>query len=204
MNLIALARDGGIARNTSSRTLGTSEMQSSREESRSRALEDQRQLLADAAGEIAWSGNPERARVAREVLLAGGSLSVPVLLKAIAELPRSDVQEEGASILARLAEEESSFAELRTCTVSPNFLPPARATAARALGAADLSGDMAGLAIRTLAALLADPSAEVRDATVSALSDRGGAEAKQALEGALARETAPFIREAIAQAIEEC
>jgi len=39
---------------------------------------------------------------------------------------------------------------------------------------------------------------------VAALSDRGGAEAKRALEVAFASEKVDFIRTAIREAIEEC
>lgn len=169
----------------------------------SRAVEDQVRGLVAAARDISWSGDSAKSAAARETLILGGSLSVPILLQAVAAFPRADVQDEAIAILRRLAEDGAASQLLQLAT-APDLVPPTRAILARALGTAALTVQLAQHTLRVLASMLADSSAEVRDAAVSALSDRGGSEARQALETALEKEKVDFVRVAIREAIEEC
>lgn len=169
----------------------------------SRSVEDQVRRLVIASGDIAWSGDRTKSLAAREALILGGSLSLPIVLQAVAALPRADVQEEAIGILKRIAE-QGAASQLLGLASKRDGAPVARAAAARALGVASLSPEVSQEALRTLVAMLSDASAEVRDAAVAGLSDRGGTEAKRALEAALGSEKIDFIRDAIREAIEEC
>ncbi|HTA88940.1 MAG TPA: HEAT repeat domain-containing protein [Polyangiaceae bacterium] len=174
-----------------------------RQHDKSRAVEDQVRGLVAAAGDISWSGDKTRSVAARETLVLGGSLSVPIVLQAVAALPRPDVQDEAITILRCIAE-QGAASQLLKFASAPDLAPPARATLARALGVAILTPQLVKDALQTLTSMLSDPSAEVRDAAVAALSDRGGSEAKQALQRALQTEKADFVRAAIREAISEC
>jgi len=168
----------------------------------SRAVEDEMRGLVAAARDISWSGDKAKSVAAREALIRGGSLSIPIVLQAVGVLPRPDVQDEAIVILRRIAE-EGAASQLMKFAVSPDLTPPARATVARAIGVALLTSELTTDALEALASMLSDSSAEVRDAAVAALSDRGG-EAKQVLQTALETEKAEFVRAAIREAIEEC
>jgi len=170
---------------------------------KSRAVDDQVRGLVAAAGDISWYGDRTRSATAREALVLGGSLSVPIVLQAVAMLPRADVQDEAIAILRRIAE-QGAASQLLKHAAEPDLAAPARATVARALGMATLTGQVSDDALQALRSMLSDPSAEVRDAAVAALSDRGGNEAKQALQSALETEKVDFVRAAIREAIEEC
>lgn len=169
----------------------------------SRSVEDQVRRLMIASGDIAWSGDQTRSLTAREALVLGGSLSLPIVLQAVATCPRADVQEEAIGILMQIAE-QGAASQLLDLARKRDGEPVARAAAARALGLASLAPQASQDVIRTLIAMLSDASAEVRDAAVAGLSDRGGAEAKRALEAALGSEKVDFVRDAIREAIEEC
>jgi HEAT repeat protein len=169
----------------------------------SRSVEDLVRRLVLAASEMAWSGDRNRSLAARDALIRGGSLSVPIVLHAVTSLPRADVQEEAIGILRTIVE-QGAVSELLALATKRDEAPAARATAARALGVASLAPQAAQDAVRALVAMLWDASTEVRDAAVAGLSDRGGVEAKHALEAALGSETVDFIRAAIREAIEEC
>ena len=170
---------------------------------KSSAVEDRVQGLKAAAGDISWSGDRGRSAAARETLVRGGSFSVPIVLQAVTELPRPDVQDEAIIILQRIAEQGGLRPLLESASGS-HLAPAARATVARALGIAHLTSDLANDAIQALVSMLSDPSAEVRDAAVAALSDRGGSDARLALETALRAERVDFVRDAMREAIAEC
>lgn len=167
------------------------------------SLTNQRQELAAVARELAWHGDPERAQRAREALVQGGSQSIRPILEAVGRFPRADVQDEAASVLAKLAAREAAFSESIRLLGDLEITPPAFATLARALGSAELAPDAAQRAIQALSGLLRHQAAEVRDATVLALADRGGPDAKKVLEDALPNESSDFIREAIQDAIRD-
>lgn len=169
----------------------------------SRAVEDQVRRLVIAAGDLSWSGDRTRALAARAALILGGSLSVRIVLQAVATAPRADVQEEAIGILKSIAE-QGAAPQLLALASEPALAPPARATAARALGLASLPPQASKDAFRSLEAMLSDKSTEVRDAAVAALADRGGTDAKRALEAALESEKVDFVRAAMLDAIEEC
>jgi len=169
----------------------------------SRSVEDQIRRLTIAARDIAWSGDATRSVAARETLILGGSLSVPIVLQAVTTFPRADIQEEAIGILKTIAE-QGAVSRLLDLARERDRAPVARATAARALGVASLAPQASEDALRTLVAMLSDAFAEVRDAAAAALSDRGGAEAKRALEAALESEKVDFVRDALRDAIEEC
>jgi len=68
-------------------------------------VEDQLRRLVDAASALGWSGDRTKSLTAREALLLGGSLSVPIVLTAVTAFPRADVQAEAIGILKSIAEQ---------------------------------------------------------------------------------------------------
>lgn len=158
--------------------------------------------IAQVASRLGWRGanwtNAHRAEVIA-MLRGAGDAAVRPVLDAVAECPRSDVEDAALAVLRHVLRETAGFAQVLNAACS-HTSPEARATAVSALGHAR-DGD-APRAVAAIEGALRDPDAVVRSAAAWALVNIDASASVRRLEDVIAQERDDVVRDEMVSALD--